>query len=123
MEKDEIGVSRREFAKTAVLTTAAVLVPAELIAEQQEKPAPVTAEKPATPEPPKLSESSRAEADLAYQTLMRKYGSRFTDEQKKDIKRLVDQQQAGLDKVRAFVVTNSDQPGTVLKLYVPEVIR
>jgi hypothetical protein len=114
--KKEDGLSRREFAKAAALTTAAVLVPADLLAKQ-EKPAPTTAAKPPEkpPETPKLSEASQAEADLAYETVMRKYGSRFSEEQKKEIKRLIASQQGTLDKLRAFTVTNGDQPATVLK--------
>ena len=114
--KKEYGISRREFAKAAMVTTAATLVPAELVA-QQEKPAPTTAAKPPeTPaQTPKLSEASQAEADLAYETLMSKYGSRFSEDQKKDIKRLVNSQQGTLDKLRAFAVTNGDQPALVLK--------
>jgi hypothetical protein len=128
--KKKDGVSRREFAKAAALTTVGALVPVELIA-QQEKPASTTAAKPPeTPaQTPKLSESSQAEADLAYETLMRKYGSRFSEEQKKDIKRLVNSQQGVLDKLRTFGVSNGDQPATVLrfppmtKLIAPEVKR
>ena len=48
---------------------------------------------------------------------MRKYGRRFTDEQKADIKRLVVQQQSALDKLRAAKVQNSDQPATVFQIY------
>ncbi|MGZ4788693.1 MAG: hypothetical protein ACXVZX_09240 [Terriglobales bacterium] len=115
--KKEDGLSRREFAKAAALTTAAALVPAELIA-QQEKPGPTTSAKPPekAPETPKLSEASQAEADLAYETVIRKYGNRFSEEQKKDIKRLVNSQQGTLDKLRAFNVTNGDQPALVFKL-------
>ena len=116
--KKEDGVSRREFAKAAALTTGAIFVPAEIFAEQQ-KPEPTSASKPPETPPastaPKLSEASQAEADLAYETIVRKYGSRFSEEQKKDIQRLVNSQQAALDKLRAFSVTNGDQPATVLR--------
>jgi hypothetical protein len=123
MNKEDTGLSRRQFAKTAALTTAAALVPLELVA--QETPAPTTAAKPPEKPPtaPKLSEASQAEADLAYQTVMRKYGSRFSEDQKKEIKRLIDAQQQTLDKLRAYSVSNSDQPATVLKLVAPEVNR
>jgi hypothetical protein len=88
MKKPTDSLSRREFAKAAALTGAVAMLPAELFARQQ-KPAPeaAKAEKPA--ESPKLSDASKAEADLAYETIVRKYGSRFTEEQKADIKRLV----------------------------------
>jgi len=112
----ENELSRREFAKAAVLTTAAAMVPGELLG-QEEKPAPSTAAKPPEPGPqtPKLSEASQGEADLAYETIMRRYGSRFSEEQKKEIKRLVNSQQGTLDKLRAFTITNGDQPATVLR--------
>ncbi len=120
MKKESQGLSRREFAKAAALTGAAVLVPSELLSQQQ-KPAPEAAKESAAPAAPKLSEASQAEADLAYETLMRKYGSRFSEEQKKDIKRLVVQQQGGLDKLRAATVTNSDEPAAVFQIYRGEV--
>ena len=120
-EKNE-GLTRRDFAKAAALTTAAAMVPSELLA-QQEKTAPEAAKGQAAPEAPKLSADSQAEADLAYETIMQKYGGRFSAEQKTEIKRLVYQQQSGLDKVRAFAVKNSDAPATAFKPLVPEVKR
>jgi hypothetical protein len=124
MNKEEVTVSRREFAKAAALTTAAALAPIDLLAQQQSPKETTQAKPPAKPpetEPIKLSETSKAEADFAYETLMRKYGGRFTEEQKKDIKRLTYAQQEGLEKLRAFPVTNGDQPATVLKVVVPGV--
>jgi hypothetical protein len=123
MNKEDVTVSRREFAKAAALTTAAALAPIDLLAQQQSPKETTQAKPPAKPpetEAIKLSEVSRAEADFAYQTLMRKYGGRFNEEQKKDIKRLIYAQQEGLDKLRAFAVTNGDQPATVFKLAMPE---
>jgi hypothetical protein len=121
MKKLEDQISRRGFAKIAALTGAAVALPTTVFA-QEEKPAQVTAEKPPEKpgETPKLSAQSQAEADLAYETIIRKYGSRFSEEQKRDIKRLVNSQQSTLDKLRAFNLSNGDQPTTVLKLITPE---
>lgn len=120
MTKKEL--SRREFAKAAAVTAAAAMVPAELLA-QQEKPAPEAAKTETAPQTPKLSAQGQAEADLAYETLMRKYGPRFSEEQKRDIKRLVNAQQTGLEKLRAFRVTNGDEPATIFKPLVPEAKR
>src|SRR6185369_7150610 len=120
MKKKEL--SRREFAIAAAVTAAAAMVPMELIG-QQEKPAPAAAKAEAAPQAPKLSPQSQAEADLAYETLMRKYGTRFSEEQKRDIRRLVNAQQSALDKLRAFSVTNGDEPATVFKPIVPEAKR
>ena len=119
MKKENEGLSRREFAKAAALTTAAVLVPSELLSQEQKPSTKATkAEKP--PETPKLSPESQAEADLAYETLMRKYGRRFTEEQKTDIKRLVVAQQSSLDKLRAATVKNSDEPATVFQVLISD---
>ena len=118
-EKNLNELSRRDFAKAAALTTAAVLVPAELIA-QETKPAPQASKQETAPSPAKLPAASQAEADLAYETLMKKYGGRFTEDQKKDIKRLVNAQQGALDKLRAFSVGNSDEPAAVFKPLLPE---
>ncbi len=122
MKEEKEGLSRREFAKAAAWTTAAVLVPSELLSQQQ-NPAPEAAKEGTTPAPAKLSPESQAEADTAYEMLMRKYGKRFSEEQKADIKRLVNQQQGALDKLRAAVVTNADEPATVFQIYTGEVQR
>ncbi len=120
-KNDKLHWSRRDFARAAALGTAALALPADVLAQQQ-KPAPEAAKAPAVKsedaEMPKLSAASQAEADASYDLLIRKYGTRFTDAQKADLKRLVYQQQQGLDKVRAFDVTNADQPATVFQ---PEV--
>jgi hypothetical protein len=114
--KKDMELSRREFAKAAALTTAALCVPVELAAQEQ-KPAPQATKAESSPETPKLSVASEAEANMAYEALMRKYGTRFSEEQKKDIKRLVMLQQSSLDKLRAVAVGNGDQPATVFQIY------
>lgn len=123
MKNKQEGVSRREFAKVAAMTSAVMLVPAEL-ATQEQKTAPGAAkEEQPTAQASKLSAESQAEADVSYEMLMRKYGSRFSGEQKREIKRLIYQQQSGLDKLRAFPVSNSDEPATVFKPLIPGVKR
>lgn len=117
MTEDIKHLSRREFAKTAALmTTASVLAPSELLSQEQKSTTDKATQQ--APQAPKLSPASQAEADAAYETLMRKYGSRFSEEQKTEIRRLVHQQQAGLDKLRAVTVTNSDEPATIFQILV-----
>ena len=113
------GISRREFAKKAVLTSAvAAVMPAGLVAQEPGNVPEVNAPAPPVPnaDAMKLTEAGKAEADLAYETIIRKYGSRFDDAQKKELQRLVYQQQETLEKLRNFKVNNGDQPATVLKL-------
>jgi hypothetical protein len=105
------NISRRDFTVSAALATAAIAaVPADLLA--QEKSA-AEAPKPETPQPPKLSPTSQAEVEERYAAILRKYGSRLTDDQKKDVHRNLISQQQGLDQIRAFPLENSDEPATV----------
>jgi hypothetical protein len=108
---DPKNISRRDFAVSAALATAAVAaLPADLLA--QEKPA-AEAAKVETPHPPKLSAASQAEVEERYAAILRKYGSRLSEEQKKDVHRNLISQQQGLDQVRAFRLENWDEPATV----------
>ncbi|SRR6266849_2247128 len=65
----------------------------------------------------KLSPSARAEVEMKFASIVRKYGSRLNDDQKKDIHRSLAETQEGLEKMRAFVLDNGDQPATVFQLY------
>jgi hypothetical protein len=108
---DPKNISRRDFAVSAALATAAVAaLPADLLG--QEKPA-AEAAKAETPQPPKLSAASQAEVEERYAAILRKYGSRLSEEQKKDVHRNLISQQQGLDQVRAFRLENWDEPATV----------
>lgn len=65
----------------------------------------------------KLSPSGKAEVEMKFASIVRKYGARLNDEQKTDIRRQLAEGQEGLDKMRAFALDNSDQPATVFQLY------
>jgi hypothetical protein len=113
-------ISRRDFARRAALTAATVaVVPAEVFAESKKaatpaKPVAKTPE-PAAGEPAKeLSAASQAEVENAYKNILDRYGARLSAEQKKDIRRLLAQQQKGIDAIRAFPLDNADEPATVL---------
>jgi hypothetical protein len=104
-------MSRRDFAVSAALTTAAITaVPSDLLS--QEKPLSEAA-KPEAPQPPKLSAASQAEVEERYTAILRKYGSRLSEDQKKDVHRNLISQQQGLDQIRAFPLENGDEPATV----------
>jgi hypothetical protein len=49
--------------------------------------------------------------------IVRKYGDRLSDEQKTDVLRVMAESQPGLDKMRAFLLQNGDQPATVFHAY------
>jgi len=106
-------ISRRDFSRRAAFAAAtAAFLPGELLASPIAPP-------PASPqqESEKLSPESQAEVESKIQAIFSKYGSRFSDAQKADIRRLVTEGQKPLEVMRKFPLDNSDQPANVLKLY------
>jgi hypothetical protein len=63
---------------------------------------------------PKLSPESQAEAEARFQSILAQYGTRLSDEQKTDLRRLCAAAQPPLDRLRAYPVQNGD--GTALYL-------
>jgi len=63
---------------------------------------------------PKLSPESQAEVEARIQSVFALYGSRFSDAQKGDIRRLATEAQRSLDRLRAFATDNGDGPGLYL---------
>jgi hypothetical protein len=130
-----VAISRREFARRAAIASAvASLAPATALttpAPQPNQHAPVAAadrggrffepssnitppeQQPA--DTPKLSPESRAEAEARIQTVLSQYGSRFSDAQKADIRRLCFLGQPPLDRLRAYAVENGDNPALYFK--------
>ncbi|PYP84474.1 MAG: hypothetical protein DMF61_19910 [Blastocatellia bacterium AA13] len=105
--KPRDGLSRRNFAKGALLATAAAVAPREAAARtstlgggQSNQQGPV---------PPVV------EAQM--QALLGKYGSRLSEEQKADCKRLLVQAQKGAEAIRAFPLDNADAPAASFRVY------
>lgn len=111
MKANSKGISRREFATRAALGAVAVVSPLP--------PAAIDAlSAPAFQQPanaPKLSARSEAEAEGRYQAILARYGDRFSDAQKADLRRLCFVLQPQLDGLRAWPVANSDAPALYLK--------
>jgi hypothetical protein len=122
---------RRNFTLAATAAaTAAVLHPTDIFAglsqsgtlPSQQTP-PVTApslDQKIQTAMDKLSPSARAEVEMKFASIVRKYGSRLNAEQQKDIRRSLAEGQEGLEKMRAFVLDNGDQPATIFQLYLNE---
>jgi hypothetical protein len=91
-----MSVSRRDFALLALTAGAAATVPA-------------LGELPATPP------SAEAEARIA--AILGRYGSRFTEEQKADIRRLITGAQEGLEAMRAYPIDNAIEPATTFRVH------
>lgn len=113
--KDNSAISRREFARRAAFVSAAAsLSPVGLL--PADSPAGVLPQPPLqAPNAPKLSAESQAEADSRLQVVLSLYGSRLSDAQKADLRRLANEGQAMLDRLRAYPTENGDGPGLYLK--------
>ena len=111
---------RRRFTVGAAAVAASALVrPSEALemAQQSHPAAPATSlEEQARKALAKLSPAAQAEVEMKVGSIFRKYGSRLSAEQKTDIRRVMAETQDGLEKMRAFVLENGDQPATVLKI-------
>ncbi len=105
------GLTRRRFALGAAVTATAALLPA------REAEAQSTATQSEAEAMKKLSPGARAEVEMKASEIFRKYGSRLSQEQRADIRKVLAETQDGLEKMRSFTLTNSDQPATALRLY------
>ncbi|HEY6971553.1 MAG TPA: hypothetical protein VJA94_20250 [Candidatus Angelobacter sp.] len=116
--KHKNGITRRSFARGAAVAATAPFFPkTEIWAENA---APVQAQPGALQ---KLSPAARAEVEAKAKEILRKYGSRLSDEQKTDIRKVLAETQDGLEKMRRFALDNGDQPATVFKLTVEKRAR
>jgi hypothetical protein len=132
------GISRREFARRAALASAvATVAPATALTATSpldghaavaaadrlsgaakdggRLPDPTSEAPQQTPELAKLSPESRAEVEARIQAIFAQYGSRFSEEQKTDIRRLCAVAQPSLDRLRAYALENGDGPALYLK--------
>ena len=143
-DKKSGGISRREFARRAALASAvASIAPAvagasvatEALASAAASAAADFPNLPATNLPPatsagasavaapaqqpanlpKLSPESQAEVEARVQSILTQYGSRFSEEQKTDLRRLCHLAQPPLDRLRAYSVENGVNPALYLK--------
>jgi len=111
--KSDSAISRREFARRAAFVSAAAsLAPSNLL-EAESIPVRQPAQQPANG--PKLSPEGQAEVESRIQSIFAQYGSRLSDAQKADIRRLSTEAQLPLDRLRAFATENGDGPGLYLK--------
>ena len=108
------SISRRKFAVGAAVAATAVLLPEGHA--RAESPEPVQSQADAAA---KLSPGARAEVESKVKEIFRKYGSRLSDEQKADIRKVMADTQDGLEKMRAFALSNQDQPACVFEIYHP----
>lgn len=115
--KNGSAISRREFARRAAFVSAAAsLSPAELLTRDSAAAAspPPAMQTPASAGP-KLSPESQAEMESRLQAVFAQHGSRLSDPQKSDLRRIAAEGQAALDRLRAYPTDNGDGPALYLK--------
>ena len=115
MKSTDAALSRREFARRAALSTAAVATGSAAWSTPASNLSPAGANPQTTAASAKLSPQSAAEAEARCQTILQQYGDRFSDAQKADIKHVCLGIQENLDKVRAYSLSDGDQPALYLK--------
>ena len=111
--KSDAAISRREFARRAALVSAAAsLTPSNLLTPESNAASP-PAQVPA--KAPKLSPEGQAEVEARIQSIFAQYGSRLSEVQKADIRRLATEAQPMLERLRAFTTDNGSGPALYLK--------
>jgi hypothetical protein len=110
--KNSSPISRREFARRAAIVSAVSIVPAGALPLHSSTPESAQQQTSATSS---LSLESQAEAEVRYQAILAVYGSRFSDTQKADLRRLCSAAQPSLDRLRAYSIENGDGPALYLK--------
>ena len=118
MNENKQKYSRRDFAKKAVLiSVAAPIAGAPAVASDKIlRPYSGGQQLPNLPAHfPKLSDQSRIEAEQRHGAILAQYGSRFSDDQKADLRRLCYVLQPSLDKLRSYPIQNGVSPALYLK--------
>jgi hypothetical protein len=111
--KSDSAISRREFARRAAFVSAAASLSSSNLLSSESIAAALPAQQPV--DAPKLSQEGQAEIDSRIQAILARYGTRLSDAQKADIRRLATEAQPPLDRLRAFATDNGDGPGLYLK--------
>ncbi|MDQ3280796.1 MAG: hypothetical protein M3Q69_05220 [Acidobacteriota bacterium] len=66
---------------------------------------------------PQTNAAPNAEAEARIAMVLGKYGERFTEEQKNEIRRNIRGAQSGFDAMRAYPLDNSVEPATLFRVY------
>jgi hypothetical protein len=76
----------------------------------------VAAQEQKAPPLKNLTPEQTADVDAKLANILRKYGDRFNDDQKRRLRRILAQHQRLLAPVREFAVKNGDVPASVLRV-------
>jgi hypothetical protein len=107
------SISRRDFGRNTTLAAlSALLVPGKhpASAAHSSRTLSTSAKQDATKKESDFSPESQAEIDARIQAIFGKYGSRFTDDEKDQLRVFVADFQRSLDRLRSYPLANSDEP-------------
>lgn len=111
-------VSRRVFARDAVVIATAAAIAPMLVAQTQPAAPKTTAAQPKPPEnPAPLSPASQAEVDARVQWIVTKYGAHLDEAQRADVRRLVTGGQSGIEAMRKYDLENATGPAEPFRIY------
>jgi hypothetical protein len=109
-------LDRRQFTVgAAAAVTTALIYPGEALSQETGSGAEL--DKKTREAMAKLTPAGRGEVEAKVANIFRKYGERLSEEQKADIRRIMAESQDGLEKMRAFVLENGDQPADSFHAY------
>jgi hypothetical protein len=115
--KNPSRISRREFGRDAAVAAAISISSARLIAEPRD----LHSKPPTTPASEhetgvKLTPEQGRDVEAKLADIIRKYGERLSEEQRKHLRRILAYNETMLAPIRSFALQNGDPPVTVLKL-------
>jgi uncharacterized protein YaaN involved in tellurite resistance len=102
-------LTRRDFARGVTLAAMTSVVPLTHAAASD-----------ATQQNSAQAAQLSPEFEAQFQAIIRRYGARLSEEQRADIRRLLDQAQKTSEALRSFQLENSDEPATIFHPYRPE---
>jgi hypothetical protein len=100
------GVTRRQFGKQAAFATISAALAATPAAGQSDAPRPSDKETKATDD-----------IEARYQQVIRRYGNRLSEEQRKRVRKILAYNEKLLAPIRNFPLDNGQPAATVLKFY------
>ena len=111
-------ISRREFGLDAAVAAALSLSPSGLLSARRDRDSisPMIAAGEQETGAPKLTPEQSRDVDAKLANIIRKYGERLTEEQRKHLRRILAYNETMLAPIRAYALQNGDPPVTVLKL-------
>ena len=112
LPKTRFKVSRRDFVRGMALAATTAALPYTASARVEKA---ISASAQATAQTTQLP----AAAEAQYQIILSRYGSRLSDEQKADVKRLVVQYQKISEALNSFPLDNSNEPAMIFHVYKP----